>query len=68
MPSIRKKGMNVSFKAKKSICVTVNSHSKNSKTNNPKTSSSDNIIGNSNLPSINVFTKSSLKKINTLWI
>ena len=54
----RKQEMKVSFKSKKNRCIAVNSHFNSSETNNSKTSNSDDVIGNSNLPCINVHTKS----------
>ena len=66
MLSKRKKGRKVSYKSKKRICITVNSHVNSSKTNNSNTSNSDNVIGNSIIPCININTKISLNKLITL--
>ena len=60
-----KQGRKLSLKSKKRICITVNSHFNSSETNNLKTSNSDNVIGNSNLPCMNVHNKISLNKIDT---
>ena len=62
----RKQGRKVSFKSNKRICISVNSHFNSSETNNLNTPNSDNVIGNSNLPLINVHTKTSLNKLMTL--
>ena len=43
-----------------------NSHFNNSETNNYNTSNIDDVIGNSNLPRINIHTKCSLHKLITL--
>ena len=51
-----KQERNVSYKYKKSRCITVNLQVNSSKSNNLNTSNSDNVIGNSNLPRINVQT------------
>ena len=56
--SRRKIGRKVFYNYRKRKCYTVNSHVKNIKTNNLNTSNSDNVKGNSNLPRINVQTKS----------
>ena len=61
--SIRKQGGKVSFKSKKRICITVNSHFNISIKNNYNTSNNDDVIINSNLPRIDVHTKSSLNKL-----
>ena len=66
MSSRIKKGMKVSFKSKKSICITVNSHVNSSDANTPNTSNGDDVIVNSNLLCINVHTKNSLNKLITL--
>ena len=50
-------------KSKKRRCVTVNSRVKSSEIHNLNTSNSDNVMGNPNLPCINVHTKSSLNKL-----
>ena len=59
-------GRKVSFKSNKKICITVNSHLNSSETDNYKTSNSDDVIGNSNLPRINDHTKIALDKLITL--
>ena len=61
--SRRRKGRKVSFKYRKSRCITVNSYFNSIETNNSNISSSDNVIGNSKLPRINVHIKISLNKI-----
>ena len=58
--------MKFSYKYKKSRCITVNSQVNSSELNNLNTSKSDNIIGNSNLPHINIHAKSSLNKFINL--
>ena len=63
--SRRKQVRKVSFKSNNTRCITVNSHFNSIETNYLKTSNSDNVIVNSNLPRINVHTKSSLDKIIT---
>ena len=63
MSSIQKQWRKVSFKSKKSICITVNLCLNSSETNHLDESKSDNVIRNSNLPSIIVHTKSLLKNI-----
>ena len=62
----KKKGRKVSFKYKKRVCITVNSHLNSSKTNNSNKSNSHNVIGNSNLHLINVHNESSLNKLITV--
>ena len=57
----KKSKRKVSLKSKKRRHITVNSHSNSSETNNSNTSNSDDVIGNSNLPPINIHTKISLK-------
>ena len=52
-----KKGRNFSFKSNNRICTTANSHVSSSESNDPNTYNSDNVIGNSNLPRINVYTE-----------
>ena len=64
--SRRKNGKKVSYKSKKRICTTVNSHINSSESNNPNTSDSVNIIGDSNLPHINVQTKIPFNTLITL--
>ena len=66
MSSRGEQGRKVSLKSKKRICINVNSHLNSSETNNLNTSNSDNVIGNLNLPCINVHTKSPLNKLMTL--
>ena len=59
----RKQEREVSFKSNKRICTTVNSHIFGSKSNDPNICNSDNVIGNSNLPCINVHTKCSFNEL-----
>ena len=59
MLSRRKKGNNISYISKKRRCITVTSHLNSSESNNPNAYNSDNVIGNPNLPHINVHTKRS---------
>ena len=54
-------GWKVLFKSNKRICVTVKSNFNNSETDNLNTSNSDDVIGNSNVPCIDVHTKISFK-------
>ena len=54
------------YNSKKRRCTTVNSHVSGRKSNNPTTSNSDNYIGNSNLPHLNIHTKSSFTTLITL--
>ena len=61
-----KQGRKVLYQYRKRRCITINSHINSSETNNLNTSKSDNVIRNSNLPRINVHTKSSLNKLITL--
>ena len=63
--SRREHGRRVFFKSKKDGCTIVNSHV-NSSEKKSNFSNSENVIGNSNLPSINFRTKISLDKIITL--
>ena len=63
---IKKLGSKVSFKSKKRRRITVNSHFNSIETNNSNKSNSDDVIGCSNLPRINVNTNSSLEKLITL--
>ena len=63
--SIRKQGRKVSFKSKKKICITGISDLNSIETNNLNTSNSDDVIGNSYPPRINVHTESSLNKLLT---
>ena len=56
----------VSFKSKKMRRIVVNSYFNSSETNNSNTSNSDDVIGNPNLPCINVHTKNLLNKIINL--
>ena len=60
--SRKKHGRKFSFKYKRRRCTDVNSHFNSNKTNNSKTSNSNDVIGNSNLPRININTKSQLTK------
>ena len=46
--------------------ITIDSHFNSSEKNNFNTSNSDDVIGNSNLPRINIHTKSSLNKLINL--
>ena len=64
--SRRKQGRNLSYKSKKRICTTVNSHINRSESNNPNTSNIDNVVGNSNVPRINVQNESSINTLITL--
>ena len=68
MSSGIKLGSKVSFKSMNRVCITVNSHFNIIETNNSDKSSRDYVIGNLNLPFINVHTESSFKKIITLKI
>ena len=61
--SPRKKGRNISFKYNNRRFTTVTSHVNSSESNDPNTHNSDNVIGNSNLPPINVHTKGSLNEL-----
>ena len=63
-----KQGSNFSLKSNKRRCITVYSHFKSSGGNNSNTPNSDNVIRNSNLPCINVHTKSPLNKLITFQI
>ena len=63
MSSKIKQGRKVSFKSNRRICITVNSHFNSSETNHLNASNSNDAIGNSNLPRINVHTKISLNKL-----
>ena len=63
--SIRKQGRKVSFKSNKKICITGISDLNSIETNNLNTSNSDDVIGNSYPPRINVHTESSLNKLPT---
>ena len=53
----RKQGRKVSFDSNKRIFTTVTSNLNSSKLNDQNTCNSDNVIGNSNLPRININTK-----------
>ena len=64
--SIRKQGRKVSFKSNKKICITGISDLNSIETNILNTSNSDDVIGNSYPPRINVHTESSLNKLLTL--
>ena len=63
--SIRKQGSKISYISKKSICNTFNSNVNSIESNHLNTSNSDNVIGNLNLPHINVQNYSTF---NTLII
>ena len=63
--SRRKQGRNVLYIYKKRRCDIVNSYVNSSQSNHFNTSNSDNVIVNSNLPIINVQTKSSLNTLIT---
>ena len=54
--SRRKQGRNIQYISKKSRYITVTQHINSSESNNPNTYNSDNVIGNSNLPRINIHT------------
>ena len=60
-----KQGGEVSLNYNKRICTNVTSHVNSSKSNDPNTYTSDNIIGNSNLPRINVHIKRSSNELVT---
>ena len=62
----KKQGSKFSFKYNKSICTTSNSHVNSSESNDPNTYNSDNVIGNSNIPRINIYTKHSSNELVTL--
>ena len=64
--SRRKKRRKILYISNKRRCITDNLHVNSSKSNNPNTYNSDNDIGNSNLPRINVHTKLSSNKLVTL--
>ena len=64
--SIIKQESNISFKSKKCRCITVDSNFNSSVTDHLNTSNSDNVIGYSNPPSINVHTKSTFKNLINL--
>ena len=64
MPSRSKHERNVLSKYKKRRCTLVYSHVNRIKSNILNTSNSDNVIGNSNLPHINV--KMAVQLINSL--
>ena len=53
----KKKGRKISYKSNRIRCITINSHVNSSESNHLNTSNSNNVIGNSNLPCINVQTK-----------
>ena len=63
MLSRRKQGRNISYISKKRICNNVNSHVNSSESNNLNTSKSDNVIGSTDLPRINVHDKISFDTI-----
>ena len=62
----RKQGRNILYIYKKRRCVNVTSHVNSSESNYPNTYHSDNVIGDSNLPRINVHTKSSSNELVAL--
>ena len=62
----RKKGRKVLFKSNRRRYTNVASHVNSSKSNVPNTYNSDNVIGNSKLPRINVYTKRSSNELVTL--
>ena len=64
--SRQKHGRNIFSKSKKRRCTTVTSCVNSSKSKNPNTYNSDNVLGNLNLPCINVHTKSSSNELVTL--
>ena len=64
--SRRKHGRKVSYKSKKRRCTTINSHANIRKSDNLNTSNSDDVIGNSKLPHINVQTEILFNKIITI--
>ena len=66
MSSRQKHGRKVSYHSKKRICTTVTSHVKSSKSNDVITYNSDNVIGNLNIPCINVHTERSSNELVTL--
>ena len=66
--SKRKQGRKVSYKYKKSIFTNVNLHANSSKSNSTNTSNIDIVVGNSNLPHINVQTESSFNKLINLQL
>ena len=62
----KKQGRNIPIISKKIRYTTVNSHINSSEPNSFSTTNSDNVTGNSNLPRINVQTKSSFNTRITL--
>ena len=64
--SRRKHVRKVFFRSKKRICTTINSRVNSNKSNNLNESNSDNGIGNSSLPCINVQNESHFNKLITL--
>ena len=64
--SRRKQVRNIYYIYNKRICTTVNSHINSNKSNNLNTPNSDNVIGNSNLPHINVQNNSPFNILITL--
>ena len=64
--SRQKHGWKAFPKSKNSRCTTVTSHVNSSKSKNPNTYNSDNVIENPNLPRINVHTKRSSNELVTL--
>ena len=61
----QKNGRKVFPKSKKRRCTTVTSHVDSSESNDLNTYNSDNFIGNSNIPRINVHTKRSSNELVT---
>ena len=64
--SRRKHGQKVFPKSKKRRCTTVTSHVNSSESNYLNTYNRDNVIGNSNIPYINVHTECSSNELVTL--
>ena len=63
MSSRRKHGWKVFYKSKKRRCTTFTSYVNSSKSKNPNTYNSDNVIVNSNFPRIKVHTKRSSNEL-----
>ena len=61
----RKQWRKVSFRSNNRKCTTVSSHVKISKSNDPNTYNSDNVIGNSNLSCIRNHTERSSNELVT---
>ena len=64
--SRRKHGRKVLSNSKKRKCTTIISHSNINKSNNLNTSNSDNVIGTTNFPNVNVQNGSSFNTIITV--